>query len=65
MFAPFVLLVRKWMGEKPFLKLRGQAIAKHSRVITDVCNRFGIDRTRRQNLIRLARDNGKRLGLLA
>jgi hypothetical protein len=25
----------------------------------------GIDRTVRQNLIRLARDNGKKLGLLA
>ncbi len=65
MFAPFVLVVRKWMGDKPFMKLRGQAIALHTKTITNICNRFGIDRTRRQNLIRLARDNGKRLGLLA
>jgi hypothetical protein len=45
--------------------LRGIAIAKHSQVITAVCNRLGIERTTRQNLIRTARDNGKRLGLLA
>lgn len=65
MFAPIVLLVRKWMGDTDFVKLRGKAIALHSQVITNVCNRLGIDRTQRQNMIRLARDNGKRLGLLA
>ena len=65
MFAPFVIVARKFVGEKDFLKLRGQAIALHSRTITNFCNRFGVDRTRRQNWIRLARDNGKRLGLLA
>ena len=65
MFAPIVIVTRKFMGEKDFIKLRGQAIALHSRTITNICNRLGIDRTRRQNWIRLARDNGKRLGLLA
>jgi hypothetical protein len=65
MFAPIVLLIRKWMGDADFVKLRGEAIALHSQVITNVCNRLGIDRTQRQNMIRLARDNGKRLGLLA
>lgn len=65
MFAPIVVLIRRYMGDPKFLKVRGQAIALHSQVITNVCNRFGIDRTKRQNLIRLARDNGKKLGLLA
>lgn len=65
MFAPLVVLVQKLMGNSEFLQLRGKAIAWHSRTITNFCNRVGIDRTRRQNLIRLARDNGKRLGLLA
>jgi hypothetical protein len=65
MFAPLVVLVRQWLGDKEFVKLRGQAIALHSQVITNVCNQWGIDRTQRQSLIRLARDNGKRLGLLA
>jgi len=65
MFAPLVLLARKVMGDPDFLKLRGQAIALHSKAITNFCNRFNIDRSRRQAMIRLARDNGKRLGLLA
>lgn len=65
MFAPIVLLFRRAMGDGRFVKLRGQAIALHSKVITRFCDRFGIDRTQRQNMIRLARDNGKRLGLLA
>lgn len=65
MFAPIVVLVRKALGDAKFMKIRGKAIALHSQVITDVCNRLGIDRTQRQNLIRLARDNGKKLGLLA
>ena len=65
MFAPIVIVVRKFMGEKEFVKLRGQAIALHSRTITNICNRLGIDRAQRQNLIRLARDNGKRLGFLS
>lgn len=65
MFAPVVVLVRQHVGDSEFKQLRGQAIALHSKVITNVCNRMGIERTRRQNLIRLARDNGKRLGLLA
>ncbi|MEL6384061.1 MAG: electron transporter [Cyanobacteria bacterium J06626_18] len=37
----------------------------HSKAITNVCDRLGIDRSQRQAMIRLARDNGKRLGLLA
>ncbi len=65
MFAPVVVLVRRFMGDAKFVRLRGQAIALHSQVITRFCERFGIDRTQRQSMIRLARDNGKRLGLLA
>ncbi|MEL7314413.1 MAG: electron transporter [Cyanobacteria bacterium J06559_3] len=65
MFAPLVLVVRNVMGDPDFLKLRGQAIALHSKAITNVCDRLGIDRSQRQAMIRLARDNGKRLGLLA
>ncbi|MBE7381666.1 MAG: electron transporter [Leptolyngbya sp. SIO1E4] len=65
MFAPVILLVRNVMGDPKFLKLRGQAIALHSKAITHFCNRLGIERSRRQSMIRLARDNGKRLGLLA
>jgi hypothetical protein len=65
MFAPIVVVLRHWFGDARFVKLRGQAIALHSKTITNFCEKFGIDRTKRQNMIRLARDNGKRLGLLA
>ena len=65
MFAPIVVLLRNRLGKIKFNQLRGKAIALHSQVITNICNRFGIERTTRQNLIRTARDNGKRLGLLA
>lgn len=65
MFAPLVVLVRDRLGKVKFNRIRGQAIALHSKTITNFCERIGIDRTVRQNLIRLARDNGKKLGLLA
>ena len=65
MFAPVVISIRNLMGSKEFNKFRGQAIKLHSQVITRVCDRFGVERTTRQNLIRKARDNGKVLGLLA
>ncbi len=65
MFAPIVVILRKQMGDPEFVRLRGKAIALHAQVITSFCDRFGIDRTKRQNFIRLARDNGKKLGLLA
>lgn len=65
MFAPLVVLFRSWLGKAKFNKVRGKAIAQHSKVITAFCNRVGIERTIRQNMIRTARDNGKKLGLLA
>lgn len=65
MFAPIVILARTFLGRSKFMQLRGKAIALHSKTITNFCNRVGIERTVRQNMIRLARDNGKRLGLLA
>ena len=66
MFAPLVILVRKFVGdERKFRQVRGNAIALHSKAITNFCNRVGIERSQRQKMIRIARDNGKRLGLLA
>ena len=65
MFAPIVVTVRNWVGKAKFNQLRGKAIAMHCQVITNVCDRFGINSSQRQSMIRLARDNGKKLGLLA
>ncbi|HIK07898.1 MAG TPA: electron transporter [Trichormus sp. M33_DOE_039] len=65
MFAPLVVLIRNFMGKVPFNQLRGKAIALHSQAITNFCNRIGVESKERQKLIRLAKDNGKKLGLLA
>jgi hypothetical protein len=65
MFAPIVIQVRQFMGTKEFNQLRGKAIALHSKAITNFCNKVGIESAKRQGYIRLAKENGKRLGLLA
>ncbi|BAZ51058.1 hypothetical protein NIES4103_36810 [Nostoc sp. NIES-4103] len=65
MFAPFVILIRNHLDQRQFNQLRGKLIALHAQTITDFCHIFGIDDTTRQHLIRMARNNGKRLGLLA
>ncbi len=65
MFAPLVILTRNIMGKPKFTQLRGKAIAAHCKVITQVCNNLGIESATRQGMIRLAKDNGKLLGLLA
>lgn len=65
MFAPLVIALKTWLGNKAVNQMRGKAIALHSKAITAVCTRLGIDSSYRQNLIRLARDHGKQLGLLA
>ncbi len=64
MFAPLVVFVRKVLGTPKFNKLRGQAIALHSKTITNFCNRFGMSSKERQSLIRTAKANGKKLGFL-
>lgn len=65
MFAPIVVLLRQQIGQAKFNELRGKAIALHCQTITNFCNAVGIDAKERQNLIRVAKANGKQLGLLA
>lgn len=65
MFAPVVIRVCRILGKARFTRLRARAISLHTQAITQVCDRMGIHRNQRQRLIRLARDNGKRLGLMA
>lgn len=64
MFAPFVVLVRQILGKPRFNQIRGKAIAIHSKTITNFCNQVGLNSKKRQQLIRLAKSNGKKLGLL-
>lgn len=65
MFAPIVITLRNQIGQQKFNQLRGKMIGLHSKVITQFCNAVGIDSKKRQNLIRLAKSNGKILGFLA
>jgi hypothetical protein len=65
MFTPIVIVLQRTMGSPRFNRLRGQAIALHAQTITKFCKSIGIETAKRQDLIRLARDNGKKLGLLA
>ena len=65
MFAPLVLLVRNQMGKAKFNQVRGKVIALHCQVITNFCNQVRLESQTRQNFIRTAKSNGKKLGLLA
>jgi hypothetical protein len=65
MFAPLVVLFRNYIGKAKFNQVRGKAIALHCQTITHFCNQVGLKTQVRQNLIRTAKSNGKRLGLLA
>ena len=65
MFAPIVVILRDYLGKPKFNQLRGKAIALHCQTITNFCKQFGIESKERQSLIRLAKSNGKKLGLLA
>ena len=65
MFAPFVKLTRQILGTKKFNRLRAEIIKLHTHVITDVSSKLGLDHDRQMDLVHTARDNGKKLGLLA
>jgi hypothetical protein len=65
MWTPIVVLVRNQIGTAKFNQIRGQAIALHCQAITNFCNWAGINPKERQNLIRVAKSNGKLMGLLA
>lgn len=65
MLAPLVILLRKCIGKVKFNQIRGKAIALHCQTITKFCNQIGLESATRQDLIRLAKSNGKKLGFLA
>lgn len=65
MFAPIVIWIRNWLGQREFNHLRSKLIARHIQIITQVCDRCGFAIHTRQHLIHMAHDNGKKLGFLA
>eukprot|EP00187_Rhodella_violacea_P006613 CAMPEP_0174893294 /NCGR_PEP_ID=MMETSP0167-20121228/8127_1 /TAXON_ID=38298 /ORGANISM="Rhodella maculata, Strain CCMP736" /LENGTH=120 /DNA_ID=CAMNT_0016132043 /DNA_START=63 /DNA_END=425 /DNA_ORIENTATION=+ len=64
-FSPVVIAARVVIGEKNFNQLRGKGIALHSQVITNFVNYVGAGPQMRQQLIRLAKNNGNTLGFLS
>eukprot|EP00475_Leptophrys_vorax_P017700 TRINITY_DN24304_c0_g1_i1.p2 TRINITY_DN24304_c0_g1~~TRINITY_DN24304_c0_g1_i1.p2 ORF type:complete len:122 (+),score=5.97 TRINITY_DN24304_c0_g1_i1:388-753(+) len=64
-FAPVVIVAKSVVGEKQFNQIRGKAIALHSQVIGEFCSKTGVNGKQRQGLIRLAKQNGAKLGFLA
>jgi hypothetical protein len=65
MFSSTIIKTRQLIGQPEFDYLRSKAIIFHVKIISSVCERLGISNKTRQHLIRLAHDNGKKLGLLA
>jgi hypothetical protein len=63
-FSPIVKLTAGLLGQKKFNTVRGKAISKHSQVINDFCKYLGAGQKLRQDIIRLAKTNGKKLGLI-
>lgn len=64
-FTPLLKLTRLVIGDKPLNKLRGKGIALHSQAITAFCDFSGTGPKMRQNLIRVAKENGSKLGFLS
>lgn len=63
-FGPIVRFFRNAIGQKKFNTVRGKAIAIHTQVINEFCKYAGTDQKLRQGLIRLAKQNGNKLGFL-
>ncbi|KAK6161227.1 hypothetical protein DH2020_004608 [Rehmannia glutinosa] len=65
LFAPIVMVTRNIVGKKRFNQLRDVCLKKQIQVITELYKSVGADSKHQQELIRLAKKNGERLGFLA
>ena len=65
MFAPIVYRLHQWLGDPTFTHLRSKAIALHLSMINWVSQELHLKPKCRQTLIKTAKNNGKRLGLMA
>ena len=63
LFGPLVFVVRKILGESRFLATRTWGVKNHVAVINKFCDAIKINKKGRQNLILLAKRNGKKSGL--
>lgn len=65
LLAPVVVGARRVIGPQRFNQLRGRAIQVHAKAICGFCDGVHATPGQRQDLIRMARRNGERLGFLA
>ena len=63
-FTPLVRAVQYFVAAERYKTIRGSTISMHTMIINKFCETFKISNKNRQKIIRTARDNGKRLGLL-
>ncbi len=64
MFAPIVVLIRRILGIHRFTHIRAVVIEIHSNIITHVSAWMGMDHQQQVVLLHIARNNGRKLGLL-
>ena len=65
MFAPIVLLIRRILGVHRFTHIRAEIIEIHSNLIICASKWMGLNHTQQVVLLHIARNNGKKLGLLS
>lgn len=63
-FSPIVKFIGGVVGQKKFNVFRGRVISVHSQVIGDFCKFVGAPPKMKQELIRVAKANGSKLGFL-
>ena len=63
LFGPLVFIARNILGETRFLATRSWGIRNHVLVINKFCDAVKLNKKGRQNLILLAKRNGKLSGL--
>lgn len=62
--TPLVRAVKYFVAAERYKTIRGSTISMHTMIINKFCEICNLSTKTRQNLIRTARDNGKKLGLL-
>ena len=63
-FTPIVRAVKIFVAADRYKTIRGSTISAHTMIINKFCEKLHLSTKTRQNLIRTARNNGKKLGLL-
>ncbi len=63
-FTPLVRAVQIFVAADRYRTIRGSTISMHTMIINKFCQVLRLPSKTRQNLIRTARDNGKKIGLL-